>query len=310
MSGRPGSGGGPSGRPADLRSVPPGPSPANGAFRVVLVRTGQDRTRRARPHRHHRPARRTQRGRRSHRRGARRCVRPVRAGRRPRGRRAHRRGRHLLRRRRPARVRRPGTPQPPGRGAPRSHGADATSDPEADDRGGRGPRRRGRDGAGALVRPTRDRRDGDLRGLLSSVGRAAHRRRHGPPATRRRSRRRARPDRDRATGRRGRGVAHRARDPGRPRGQRPRGGHRTRTLAGGVPAPHHAGRPRRGTAGFRCSARRGAAGRAPHRDGRPGRRWSSVGRPGSRRVPDAAGASTPAPSSLPGRRVGRVAAPS
>ena len=96
----------------------------------------------------------------------------------------------------------------------RADGADADAAGQAGDRRDRGVRGRRRPRARDLVRSPRGRCGRDARRLLPALGRAAHRRRHGPAAAARRHRPRARPDPHRAARSRRRG----ARDgPGRPR---------------------------------------------------------------------------------------------
>ena len=140
----------------------------------------------------------------------------------PRRRRAHRRRRNVLRRCRPQgrRGARVAVAQPR---APRE--GDGPMGPtrmllvEAGDRGGRRLRRRRRPRAGRVVRPARRGARCRLRRLLPSLGRAARRRRHDPPAAPARSQPRARPHphRPRRLGRRG--AAHGTRQPPRRAGE-------------------------------------------------------------------------------------------
>ena len=111
------------------------------------------------------------------------------------------RGRQLLRGRRSEGARRRHA-QPRRAGRRRADGADALSLAQAGDRGGGRLRRRRRARAGLLVRSARGRGGRDVRRLLPSLGRAAHRRRHGAPAAPHRAVARARSDPDGARGRR------------------------------------------------------------------------------------------------------------
>ena len=189
--------------------------------------------------------------------GVRRRPRPV-------GRRADRRRRHVLRGRGPQgdryAVRQPGPSGRGRRGRPDGPHPDAAG--QARDRRRRGSRRGGRARAGHLVRPARGRRGRDVRGLLPTLGRAPHRRRHGAAAPAHRHRAGPGPDPHRPGGRCGRGARHGAGRPGGAAGRGPRGGRgarpRAERAASGLPAQ----RPALGARAGRSERGRGAPGRA------------------------------------------------
>ena len=132
----------------------------------------------------------------------------------------------------------------------RPDGPDPAAARQAGDRRDRGVRRRRRPRARDLVRPPGRGRGRRARRLLPALGRAAHRRRHGPAAPADRHRPGAGPDPHRACGRRRGGAADRAGGPRRAarsgasggRGARPR----ARGAAPGLPAPGPALPPRAG----------------------------------------------------------------
>ena len=93
---------------------------------------------------------------------------------------------------------------------------------EAGDRRGRGLRGRRRARARAVVRPARRRARRGVRRVLPALGRAARRRRHGPPAAPDRPLARARPHPHRPRRQRRRGAAHGPRQPPDRTGRRAR----------------------------------------------------------------------------------------
>ena len=167
----------------------------------------------------------------------------------------------------------------------RADGADPDAAVQARDRRHRRPRRRGRPGARAVVRPAGRRGGRGVRRVLPPLGRPADRRRHRPPAASDRREPGDGPDPHRTAGGRRRGRADRPRQPRRPRRREP--GRRAGARRASWPASRRpacaqdrlsaarAGRPDRGrrasptsspTAGGRwprCSRASSASGQAP-----------------------------------------------